>query len=221
MNDKVIFKNDLVFKNEKKNVLKKMHSYDKSKKGSLDDEIRELVFLINSLEDYYTTSSCSGRIMLIKVDKNRRKDKSEWLYVTHKIAKFEEINKELFDGIKKTREGDSIWLKQEPLILHVCAKNFESANKLLNMARESGLKKSGIITLSHRIIIEIEGTENISTLVAKNEKAKKMVLVNELYLRMLVEEANKKMLLNQEKNNRFFDRIKREFKIENKNEKNE
>ncbi|MEM2121548.1 MAG: tRNA wybutosine-synthesizing 3 family protein [Candidatus Woesearchaeota archaeon] len=214
MEKKFSIKSDAVFKNEKKNILKKMSFYDKSKKGSLDEEIRELVLTINSLDDYYTTSSCAGRIMLIKVDKNRRKDKSEWLYVTHKNAVFDDLKNALLEGIKRMREGDSIWFKQEPLILHVCAKNLESADKLLKMARDSGLKKSGIITLAHRIIIEIEGTENISTLIAKNSKTENGILVEDSYLKALIEEANKKMNITQNKNKNFLLRIKKEFNLE-------
>ena len=46
----------------KRNLLLKLNQeYDKSKKGSVDAPITELVNYINRLEDYCTTSSCSGR----------------------------------------------------------------------------------------------------------------------------------------------------------------
>lgn len=46
----------------KRNLLLKLNQeYDKSKKGSVDAPITELVNYINKLEDYCTTSSCSGR----------------------------------------------------------------------------------------------------------------------------------------------------------------
>ena len=35
---------------------------DLSKKGSIDNQIMDLVQYINSKENYFTTSSCSGRI---------------------------------------------------------------------------------------------------------------------------------------------------------------
>lgn len=35
---------------------------DLSKKGSIDDEIMDLVQYINAKDNYFTTSSCSGRI---------------------------------------------------------------------------------------------------------------------------------------------------------------
>lgn len=35
---------------------------DLSKKGSIDDQIMDLIQYINTKENYFTTSSCSGRI---------------------------------------------------------------------------------------------------------------------------------------------------------------
>lgn len=46
----------------KKQCLKKL---DLSKKGSVDEAIAHVVSLINSREEFFTTSSCSGRVILI------------------------------------------------------------------------------------------------------------------------------------------------------------
>lgn len=46
----------------KKQCLKKL---DASKKGSVDEGIRHVVALVNSREEFFTTSSCSGRTILI------------------------------------------------------------------------------------------------------------------------------------------------------------
>ena len=69
------------FDNMKKNALTKM---DKSKKGDIDKRIKKVLDRINKTKNYFTTSSCSGRIVLFK--KGERKDKCEWLYVTHDLA---------------------------------------------------------------------------------------------------------------------------------------
>ena len=45
------------FDNEKKQCLEKI---DNSKKQSIDSGIKKIVDLLNSKENYYTTSSCSG-----------------------------------------------------------------------------------------------------------------------------------------------------------------
>ena len=52
-------KSHAVFRSEKTRVLSKA---DLSRKGSVDEPIRELVDYINELDSFYTTSSCSGRI---------------------------------------------------------------------------------------------------------------------------------------------------------------
>ena len=65
------------FDNEKKNTLSKL---DKSTKGSIDEPILPVLDLINDMEDYYTTSSCSGRIMIFEPSGQRHVD---WLHVTH------------------------------------------------------------------------------------------------------------------------------------------
>ena len=51
----------MAFDNEKKTYLPKA---DKSKKGDLDTKIIPLLNKFNSLPDYYTTSSCSGRVYI-------------------------------------------------------------------------------------------------------------------------------------------------------------
>lgn len=50
------------FSQRKKQRLNKL---DLSKKGSVDEDIEHVVSLLNSFEEYFTTSSCSGRIILI------------------------------------------------------------------------------------------------------------------------------------------------------------
>ena len=53
---------------------------DKSPKGCIDSPIIDLIHLVNSLSDYVTTSSCSGRVVLYSNSQRR------WLYVTHEEA---------------------------------------------------------------------------------------------------------------------------------------
>ena len=49
------------FGNDKARVLDKA---DLSRKGSVDADIKDLVAFINDQAAYYTTSSCSGRIVV-------------------------------------------------------------------------------------------------------------------------------------------------------------
>ena len=54
--------NEKLFANQK---LAAFSSKDLSRKGSVDEPIRELVDFINSSDSYFTTSSCSGRIVVL------------------------------------------------------------------------------------------------------------------------------------------------------------
>ena len=51
------------FTSEKARALSKV---DLSKKGSVDEPIADLIGYLNSLEDFYTTSSCSGRLCVLQ-----------------------------------------------------------------------------------------------------------------------------------------------------------
>ncbi len=182
------------FENEKKNFLNKL---DKSKKKSIDTKIKKIVDLINSLPNYYTTSSCSGRIVLLK-QKSYKKKESKWLFVSHNLVNFNQIKKNL-----KKLPKEEVWFKQEPLIMHVCCKKIEDAKIFLSIVRQL-FKRTGIISMGKKITIEVMGNEHLDTVIAKNNK----LLVTEDYLKVLVEEANKKL----EKNFRNIERFYISFK---------
>jgi len=169
------------FENQKKQALLRP---DRSLKGHLDKAIIPLVRKINSVEDYYTTSSCAGRIILMK--ETGKKQKKVFLFVSHEPVSLESIKKEL-DVHRKVKE--MIYLKHEPCILHVACKDLESARKLVGLARGAGWKKSGII--SRRNVIELVSTEILAAPVAFGGRA----IVSSDYLDMLVFEANKKLAL--------------------------
>jgi len=170
---------NLLFDEQKKAALSK----DKSNIGSIDKPILKTINLINSFKNYYTTSSCSGRIILIKIPKNGKKNEAEFLFRTHSKTNI----KELKQYLKPLKE--EIWLRQEPLIIHICSKSLDDALKLLNIARLCSFKKSGIMSYSKKIMLEINGTENISTIISRDNK----ILVNDDYLNILIKEANQNL----------------------------
>lgn len=161
---------------------------DRSRKGSIDTKIKRLCEILNSSENYYTTSSCSGRIIVIDRGFGRKKD-AEWIFVSHEPADPEKI----IEAIDKACLQDSqVWLKQEPFIIHVCAKHFEDAEDLLDTARRCGLKRAGIISLSGKIMIEIISNEAVETIIADKGR----LIVSDSYLRKLVEVSNEKLKKN-------------------------
>jgi len=165
-----------------KELYLKNKSDDRSKKGSLDRHISELVETINRSDDYYTTSSCSGRIMLFK--EGESKNDSEWTWVTHDIAD----PKILFDNI--SIETD-LTFRMEGAILHVCAKSLDHAQKLIDLAKESGFKRSGIIASKKRFMTELISTENINSPLIIDGKGH----FNQEYVTALTKKANEKLKL--------------------------
>lgn len=111
------------FPNNKKTFLSKL---DKSKKGDLDQKIIPLINLINQKPNYYTTSSCSGRVYLWRG--SGKKNETQWLKVSHDLIK---------EDFFQTKEPGLIWLRQEDFILHVCCDNLEHANLFLTWPENS------------------------------------------------------------------------------------
>lgn len=174
------------FNNQKKVFLKRA---DKSKEGHIDKEIEQLVKKINSLNNYYTTSSCAGRIVLLE-KKSDKKQEARWLFKKHGKANLKEIKK----ALKKLSRHD-IWFRQEAAIFHIACRTIDDAQKLINLARSIGFKRSGIQSTKNKIIVEIASSEYIDAIIAKNGK----LLVNDNYLKILINEANKKLEKNKEK----------------------
>jgi tRNA wybutosine-synthesizing protein 3 len=131
-----------MFDEDKKKYLDLLYKPDLSKKGNVDGKISNLINSINKLDNYITTSSCSGRILLLVVSNSLKKHECEWPIVTHDLANVNEF----WDALKLASEkfSESIWFKMESAILHVQCKTIASAQDLITMAKEIGFKRSGI-----------------------------------------------------------------------------
>lgn len=167
------------FDNEKKQCLEKQ---DKSRKGGIDEPIKKLVDALNTDERYYTTSSCSGRIVVQRIGSGRAD--TTWLLVKHGEVSVDEVL-----PVLKEVSGD-VWFMMESLILHVACRSYEDALELVSLCRDAGLKRAGI--QNKRNIVEIIGNERVEAIIAKNSE----LVVDENYLRLLIEEANKKIRVN-------------------------
>lgn len=188
------------FESEKKKYLDALYKPDNSKKGCVDEEIKCLIDKINSLPDYYTTSSCAGRITLITIPDSGRKDGAHWLFVSHKTIKFEDLDTDNFKWPKGI-----VWFRQESPILHIACRTLEDATRLMNTAKLSGFKRIGIIGTNKRFMIEMMGSENLETPVSMDEE----LIVSKKYLKTLVDEANKKLVKSRLRLDRFQKNLKK------------
>jgi len=172
---------------------------DKSKKKGIDKEIKPLIDFINSLDNYYTTSSCSGRIVLL-VKKSDKKQDNSWLFCSHSKVNFNQIKNRL-----KKLPKYPIWFKQESAILHICCKTIEDAQYLVDIARYAGFKRTGIQSTRKKVNVEIGSSDVIDAIIAE----KGGLLITEDYFKVLIREANKKLEKNKGKIKRFYKEIKK------------
>ena len=182
------------FSKEKSDFLKKK---DKSKKGCVDKDVKEIVDEINSKKDYYTTSSCSGRIVLLEM-KSRKKNECSWIFSKHNKIKYNELLNALKNYNKNKKIKNQIWFKQQPLILHVACRNLEAAKKFLEISRKI-FRRAGIIGVTDRkVTIEIIGDERLETIIADKD-----FVADESYIQKLVKYANENFAENKGKSDRF------------------
>ena len=187
------------FAKEKSDFLKKN---DKSKKGYIDKDIKEIADEINSKKDYYTTSSCSGRIVLLEM-KSRKKNECSWIFTKHDKVEYNELFNALKNYNKNKKIKNQIWFKQQPLILHVASRNLEAANKLLKVSRKI-FRRAGIIgVIIRKVTIEIIGDERLETIIADKD-----FVADNNYIKNLVIYANKNFEENKKKSERFLKIIK-------------
>lgn len=168
------------FKQQKSQQLSKQ---DKSNEGSWDIKIKPLCNKINKSKDYYTTSSCAGRIVLLKGEID--KQPNAFLFKTHKTTTLKQI-KQALQNIKDYK--GLVEFKQSPCILHVACENINKAQELVTKAKLAGWKYSGIMS-TKRNMVEIHSTEHMDFPIM----LKGRVLVDEDFLKIAIEEANKRL----------------------------
>ncbi|XP_064138205.1 tRNA wybutosine-synthesizing protein 3 homolog isoform X2 [Loxodonta africana] len=147
---------------------------DLSRKGSVDEDVVDIVQLLNTRDQFFTTSSCSGRILLLDGGVNGfevQKQNCCWLLVTHKPC----IKDDVIAALKKAN-GDAI-LKFEPFVLHVQCRQLKDA-QLLAVRSTHSLE----VPLSH----------------------KGKLMVTEEYIDFLLNIANQKMEENKKRIERFY-----------------
>ena len=159
---------------------KQLSKFDKSSIGSWDPKIKGLCNKLNKKNEYYTTSSCAGRVVLLKggIDKI----KNAFLYRTHKKITL----KEIITKLKKINYSELVEFQQTPCILHVACTDIESAQELVTKAKMSGWKHSGIMSTKKRVMVELHSTEKLDFPIMEKGK----ILVNHEFLKIVVKQAN-------------------------------
>ncbi|MBN1941502.1 MAG: hypothetical protein JW772_04965 [Candidatus Diapherotrites archaeon] len=150
-----------------------------------DKDFIPLCNFVKKTKNFFTSSCCSGRILLLKLEKGESKKDASFHKKWHNPVKAREVWNELE---KKT--SGTLWLKMEPLILHIGTNTLENANKLLDAMKQAGVKRGGLIVAKPgKFLFELEGSQRIALPVKQGDK----ILVEKTYLEFVVKNANEKM----------------------------
>ncbi|XP_019812817.2 tRNA wybutosine-synthesizing protein 3 homolog [Bos indicus] len=171
---------------------------DLSRKGSVDEDVLEIVQLLNGQEQFFTTSSCAGRIILLDGSVNGsevQKQNCCWLLVTHKAC----VKDDVIVALQKAK-GDAI-LKFEPLVLHVQCRQLQDAQILHSVAIDSGFRNSGItVGKRGKTMLAVRSTHGLEVPLSHQGK----LMVTEEYINFLLKIANQKMEENKKRIERFY-----------------
>jgi tRNA wybutosine-synthesizing protein 3 len=156
------------------------------REGLVDEEIIPILNKINNLSNYYTTSSCIGRVGIMEIPKDKNpKLYSRWLGKWHHYATYDEM----FNALKERKNGYIVFVMNSP-ILHIACKDIESAKKMLELAIHSGLKASSIKSVSdRRVIVEILTTYKVDAPIGEDGE----LFVDDNYLKFLLDYSNLKL----------------------------
>ncbi len=163
--------------------------------GYLDRDIMDVLLKFFSTEPYFTLSSCSGRVTAVDAVMPWEREKSTVIFKKHSPVTVKEINELL-----KQKAVWTLWLVVTGPIIHVSSRSLEDALKLLSLARDAGMKHSGVMSVSKKgIVIELTSGVFISVPL----KSSSSVLVHEDSVPAVVSLANKALIKGKERLNRL------------------
>ncbi|MFP3298227.1 MAG: hypothetical protein RXO22_04015 [Thermocladium sp.] len=144
------------FQQKKKSFMERLAR--EAEMGRVDFDLIDVLNGINSLPNYYTTSSCSGRIMIAKAERlGFAKSNNLFSFVAkwHRPITVNEVSSILM-GLSNA------WLMVRSAIFHVVARSMEDAELLLRLARMAGFKHSGISTVRDwGYLVELLGEDRL------------------------------------------------------------
>jgi len=171
---------------------------DAKARRAVDAPIVPLLDLINKNPHYVTTSSCSGRIVLLATSERERKGDSFFVGKWHRPVILEEV----WPLIEAFR-GEMLWFKLDPFIIHVGADSLGSALHIISLARRAGVKIAGIQAAdAEKYHVELRGIDVIAVPIYNRG-----LLVEREYVAHLVRIANRKMVRNARRLARLFDAV--------------
>jgi len=188
---------------EKEFLKSKEKAIESLRKAKIDDKVDRKIIsildLINNSGEFFTSSSCAGRIVLLQIPEIGDKRNAKFVGIWHRTIK----SKEILFALKKAKSG-LLWILAQPPIIHISAKSRTASDKLVKIANASGFKNSAFKSDNNNIVVEICSTERLDAPIGEDG----ILFCNKDYLNLLVKIANEVIL----KSNLKLKRFKRELK---------
>eukprot|EP00927_Polykrikos_kofoidii_P022780 TRINITY_DN21162_c0_g2_i1.p1 TRINITY_DN21162_c0_g2~~TRINITY_DN21162_c0_g2_i1.p1 ORF type:complete len:826 (-),score=162.82 TRINITY_DN21162_c0_g2_i1:340-2817(-) len=196
-------------------------SLDRSPKGSLDAPILGLLAWVNAQASLVTTSSCSGRIAVFLGSSDPSSSKGgEWLLISHEIVgSGDDAWKAITDGLRR-QQGDESESRcsdtlgtflLEPFLLHAECADATTAQRVLEVAREAGMRESGISLGRRRIMVQVRSLAlHMEAPIAISNKP----IVDRVYFDTLLRIANERLAENARRVERFWAHLRQAFSPE-------
>ena len=190
-------------KNEKKDFLYAKEKAFKSlelacNEKKADKEILPILNLINKFEGCYTSSSCSGRIVILEIPHIGDKKRARFLGKWHRPVELKEIE----TALHKAKNGYVWFIAQSPII-HIVSDEINIADKLLKTAIGCGFKNSGLKSMKRKIVIEVCSTERLDAPIGWSG----FLYFKDNYLQILVDISNEILERSKDKLARFKDKL--------------
>jgi tRNA wybutosine-synthesizing protein 3 len=145
---------------------KALTSLNKAKNDNkLDQDIEEIINTINLKKEYFTSSCCSGRIVILELPELGNKREAKFLGKWHRDIQYNE----LIEATKQAKTG-MIWLLAQSPIIHVITNSYSLADNIIKIAINSGFKNSGYKSIKNNIVVEICSTERLDSPIGNNGK---------------------------------------------------
>ena len=197
---------------------------DASRAGAVDARAARTVRAVCESANYFTTSSCSGRISVfgdapVRDDDDGAEERTKgglWAYVSHDPADAEEVLRAIAEAEAMDGGGggggcaSTLTLRFEPFILSVEARDVEHGAAFVKCARECGYRESGITACEKRVICAARCQIRMEAPVRVGGTR----IVDDDGVRTLVALANEKFDANAQRMERFYEGFQRLVRAE-------
>ncbi len=150
--------------------------------GYLDEDLLDILLEFFKRPESYTTSSCSGRIVVVDSRMPWERKNATIIFKKHSSISLEEITSLLSQPVLYR-----LWLVATGPIIHVVTLTAREALRILRIAREAGFKHSGVLSVSRKgYLVELRTGIRLAILLKTSDR----IVVDEHGLREAVKAVN-------------------------------